>query len=99
MLECHDFQGYVKLCTFSEVTHFSFLQYAHCERERRATINFSLTRVSVDGEKLLALQHAVHHARTAAVCGVVSVGRSNLHNGGACRRRTTKCQTREKQSE
>lgn len=58
-----------------------------------------LTRVFVDGEKLLPFEHAVHHACTATVRGIVGVRRGNLHNGCACWRKTAKCQTREYQSE
>lgn len=59
----------------------------------------TLTRVSVDSEERFPFKHAVNHPCTAAVCGVVSVWRGNLHNGCACWRKTAKCQTTEYQTE
>ena len=43
-----------------------------------------LTCVSVNGEKLFSVQYAVHHSGAAAVCGVVSVRRGDLHHRRSC---------------
>lgn len=45
-----------------------------------------LTRFTVHGEVLLALQHAVDDAGAAPVCGVVGIGGHHLHHRGACSR-------------
>lgn len=73
----------------TEPLQHNWVNYTYHEKKEKKNYNewlffVTLTRVSVDSEKRFPFKHAVNHPCTAAVCGVVSVWRGNLHNGCAC---------------